>query len=343
MRGRWPYYVCASALTFCSAAVVAQEGSFYQGKRIDLVVGGNAGGVYDVVARSLARHLPAQIPGNPNIVVQYMPGAGSIKAAEWAATVGPKDGTAIIALYPGAILQPLFDSDRRFQFEPQKLQWLGSADSGARLCVTYQSSRFNTLADARDQEMIIGASAPGGSTWDYAWMMRNLSGAKLKVVAGYKGTPELALAMERGEIDGVCGYGLAALKSEKPDWFRDKKLNFIVQFAQTPDAELTALGAPMIWDYVSGDARRAIELILSQQAFTRPYAVAPGVPRERVTFLRHAFDKAIASPEMRSEFDAMGSPLVPLAGSKLEAIVSAIFDAPKQIIEIARKAQEASN
>ena len=191
--------------------------------------------------------------------------------------------------------------------------------------------------------MIIGASAPGGSTWDYAWMMKNLSGTKLKVVAGYKGTPELALAMERGEIDGVCGYGVAALKSEKPDWFRDKKLNFIVQFAQTPDPELTALGAPMIWDFVSGNARRAIELILSQQAFTRPYAVAPGVPKDRVAMLRNAIDKAITSPEMKSEFEAMGSPLAPLTGDKLDTIVSAIFDAPKPIIDIARKAQEASN
>ena len=343
MMGWRPNIACMSALICCGASAAAQEGSFYQGKRIDLVVGGNAGGVYDVVARSLARHLPAQIPGTPSVVVQYMPGAGSIKAAEWAATVGPKDGTAIIALYPGAILQPLFDPDRRFQFEPQKLQWLGSADSGARLCVTYHSSRFKSLSNALDQEMVIGASAPGGSTWDYAWMMKNLSGANLKVVAGYKGTPELALAMERGEIDGVCGYGLSALKSEKPDWFRDKKLNFIVQFAQTPDVELTSLGAPMIWDYVSGDSRRAIELILSQQAFTRPYAVARDVPKERVAVLRDAFSKAIASLEMRSEFDAIGSPLAPLAGSTLDTIVSNIFDAPKPIIDIARKAQEASN
>ena len=109
-------------------------------------------------------------------------------------------------------------------------------------------------------------------------MMKNLSGAKIKVVPGYKGTPELALAMERGEIDGICGYGLAALRSEKPDWFRDRKLNFLVQFSLTPDAELTALGAPMVWDFISGDARKAVELVLSQQSFARPYAAPPGLP-----------------------------------------------------------------
>ena len=330
----------AMAAGLNASLALAQQDDFYRGKRIDLVVGGNAGGVYDVVARSVARNMPAQINGAPQITVQYMPGAGSIKAAEWLSKAAAKDGTVFAALYPGAILQTLFDTERQFHFDPAKLGWIGSADSGARMCVTYHASRFRSLADARNQEMIIGASAPGGSTWDYAWMMKNLSGAKIKVVPGYKGTPELALAMERGEIDGICGYGLAALRSEKPDWFRDRKLNFLVQFSLTPDAELTALGAPMIWDFISGDARKAVELVLSQQSFARPYAAPPGLPPARLAALREAFQLAIASPQMKEEFEKMGSPLTPLSGADLAAAITKIFSAPKPIIELARKAQQ---
>ncbi len=322
------------------ATALAQQDDFYRGKRIDLVVGGNAGGVYDVVARSVARNMSEQINGAPQITVQYMPGAGSIKAAEWLTNAAAKDGTVIAALYPGAILQTLFDTERQFHFDPAKLGWIGSADSGARMCVTYHASRFRSLSDARDQEMIIGASAPGGSTWDYAWMMKNLSGAKIKVVSGYKGTPELALAMERGEIDGICGYGLAALRSEKPDWFRDRKLNFLVQFSITPDAELTALGAPMIWDFISGDARQAVELVLSQQSFSRPYAAPPGLPPTRLTMLRDAFLKTVASPPMKDEFEKMGAPLTPLSGAEMAQAITKVFAAPRAIIELARKAQQ---
>ena len=318
----------------------AQQDDFYRGKRIDLVIGGNAGGVYDVVARSVARNLSAQLNGAPQVTVQYMPGAGSIKAAEWLTNAAARDGTVIAALYPGAILQTLFDTERQFHFDPAKLGWIGSADSGARMCVSWHASRFRSLADARDQEMIIGASAPGGSTWDYAWMMKNLSGAKIKVVPGYKGTPEMALAMERGEIDGICGYGLAALRSEKPDWFNDRKLHFLVQFALTPDAELTALGAPMIWDFIAGDARKAVELVLSQQSFSRPYAAPPGLPPARLTQLREAFQRTIASPQMKEEYEKMGTPLTPLGGAEMTQAITGIFASPKPIIELARKAQQ---
>ena len=329
--------VLALAAAFTSPVHAQSPDDFYRGKRIDLVVGGNAGGVYDVVARSLARHMPDHLPGAPNIVVQNMPGAGSIKAAEWAATLAPRDGTAIVALFPGALMQPLFETDRKFRFQARELGWIGSADSGARMCVTYHTAKRDLRA-ADGPATIIGASAAGGSTWDYAWLMHNLSTAKIKVVPGYKGTPDLAIAMERGEIDGVCGYGLAALRAEKPDWFRDGKLNFLVQFSTDPDPELTRLGATPIWDVTPASAKPAIELILAQQAFARPYATPPGVPAERLALLRKAFDAALASAEMKAEFARMNAPLAPLSGATLETLIKGIYDAPQATVDAARKA-----
>ncbi|MDB5569451.1 MAG: efflux transporter protein [Hyphomicrobiales bacterium] len=328
------------ALAMSASAFAQSAEDFYRGKRIDLVVGGNAGGVYDVVARSLARHMPAHLPGAPNIVVQNMPGAGSIKAAEWAATIAPRDGTAIVALYPGAIMQPLFEADRKYRFDARAFGWLGSADSGARMCVSFHTSNVRTLAGPQGGKFIVGATAAGGSTWDYAWMMKNLSGANIQVAPGYKGTPELAIAMERGEIDGICGYGLGALRAEKPDWFQGRKLNYLVQFSQSPDPELTALGAPPISQLVSGEALNVVNLILSQQAFARPYAAPPGVPADRLAALRKAFDGALASPQMKGEFERMNSPLSPLPGADLERIVNEVYAAPASLVAAASKAQQ---
>jgi tripartite-type tricarboxylate transporter receptor subunit TctC len=338
MRKGWQR-ACMAAIGV-AASLPASADDFYKGRRIDIVVGGNAGGVYDVVARSLARHMPKYIDGAPNMVVQNMPGAGSLKAAEWAATVAPQDGTSIVALYPGALTQPIIENDRKFRFDPATLKYIGSADSGARMCVTYATSGTKTFEDAQKRETIIGASAGGGSTFDYAWMVKNLTGAKLKIVAGYKGTPDLELAMERGEIDGMCGYGLAALRAEKPDWFRDKKINFLVQFSTRPDRELTALGAPDIAKFVSGDNRKAVDLIIAQQDFSRPYIAPPGTPAARVAILRKAFDAAIADPEMKSEFERLNSPLTPVSGADLEKMVTQLIATPPAVAALARKAQQ---
>ncbi|MDF2116687.1 hypothetical protein PY365_13955 [Roseiarcaceae bacterium H3SJ34-1] len=338
MRKDWRLACMASICTAASLPAFADD--FYKGRRIDIVVGGNAGGVYDVVARSLARYMPKYIDGAPTMVIQNMPGAGSIKAAEWAATAAPQDGSAIVALYPGALTQPIIENDRKFRFDPATLKYIGSADSGARMCVTYATSGTKTFEDAQKRETIIGASAGGGSTFDYAWMVKNLTGAKFRVVAGYKGTPDLELAMERGEIDGMCGYGLAALRAEKPDWFRDRKINFLVQFATRPDKELTALGAPDIVKFVSGDNRKAVDLIIAQQDFSRPYIAPPGTPAARIAILRKAFDAAVADPDMKSEFNRLNSPLTPVSGADLEKMIAQLIATPPAVAVLARKAQQ---
>lgn len=200
-----------AAATILASPALAED--FYKDKTVTLTVGGNPGGVYDIVARAISRHMGKHIPGNPRFVVQNMPGAGSNKAAEWTYNSAPKDGLGFTAVFPGAIVGPLLDTRRKYRFDPLKFGHIGSADSGARICITFHTSKHKTFGDFRNNTVVMGASAGGGSTFDYAWMLNNLAGTKFKIVAGYKGTPDLKVAIERGEIDGICGYSLAALRA----------------------------------------------------------------------------------------------------------------------------------
>jgi tripartite-type tricarboxylate transporter receptor subunit TctC len=327
----------AGGLAIASAPSSAAD--FYKDKTINLVVGANPGGVFDIVARSLARYMPPKVPGRPSIVVQNMFGAGSARATEWLANIAPKDGTTFAAVFPSVLLGPLIDDTRTYRFDPLSFHTIGSGDSGARICVTFHTSKIKTFHDAQKTDAVVGATAGGGSTFDYAWMLKNLAGAKFKIVTGYKGTPDLKIALERGEIDGFCGYSLAALRAEKIEWFTEKKLNIIVYFGHEPDRELEDMKVPEVAQFVSGDGLKAIRLIISQQAFARPYIAPKEVPADRIAILRKGFDAAVADPAMRAEFAKLGAPLTPVSGEKMQKIVADLYASPKPIVELARRAQ----
>ena len=255
----------ASAAFIAGPAAAAD---YYAGKTIELVVGGDAGGGYDIYARAVARHLAGHIPGNPTIVVKNMPGAGSTRAGIYISTIAPKDGTSIGALMPGAIIGPLLDDKPNLQFDPTKVLYVGTADSGVRVCATYGSSKIKTFEDAQQQKTVLGASSAGGATRDYAYMHNHTAGTKFEVVSGYKGTVDVALAMERGEVDGMCGWDWSSVKSQKSDWVSEKKVNVLVQVSLEPLEELTERGVPHIWKFVpKEDDRKVAELVVSQQVF----------------------------------------------------------------------------
>ena len=226
---------------------------------------------------SARAHLPRFIAGHPAIVPKNQPGAGSGRAAAFLYAVAPKDGTAIGAVFPGAIMGPLLDDRAQPPFDPTRFRYLASADNATRLCVTYGRSTTRSFDDALRRKTIMGASAAGGSTRDYVNMHRKSTGAQFEVVAGYKGTAEIFLAMERGEVDGMCGLDWTSLRSQRPDWLRNKRVNILAQVNLEPEPELTSLGVPQIWRYIVGsDDRKAVELIIGQQVFGRPYLAPPG-------------------------------------------------------------------
>jgi tripartite-type tricarboxylate transporter receptor subunit TctC len=317
------------------APAVAQN--FYAGKTVDMIVGADVGGGYDVYGRSLARHLPRHIPGAPNIVVKNMPGAGSAVAAANLYNIAAKDGSVIGSLMPGAILDRVLNENAKGNFDPSKFIYLASADSGARVCMTYQSSKTHTLANAMTNKTIVGASAAGGATRDYAFMVAKALGAQFNIISGYKGSADIFLAMERGEVDGMCGLDWNSLKSQKGDWLREGKLRVILQTALDPHPELASMNVPEIWPSVKNETdRRAIQLILSQQVFLRSYLTPPGVPAERVTLLRKAFADTLADKDFLAEAQKLKIDVNPSSGEKVQALIETLYASPPEIVARAK-------
>ena len=333
---RWVLPAFASALVIVASPAWAAD--FYAGKTIEFDVGADVGGGYDIYARTLARHMGSHIPGNPTIVVKNMPGAGSGRTAVFISNVAPKDGATLGALMPGAIIGPLLDDKPETQFDPTKVIYLGSADAGTRVCATYQSSKIKTFEDALRNKTIIGATAAGGATRDYAYLHNHTSGTRMDVVAGYKGTADITLAMERGEVDGTCGWDWSSVKSQKADWLRDHKLNILVQVGLEPNPELTGLGVPEIWKYVSGeDNRKIVELVVSQQVFQRSYIAPPGTPAGQIATLRTAFDATMVDPQFLADADTVRIAISPLSGAKVQDIVAKLYATPKSIVDRAKQ------
>ena len=321
------------------AAVPAAAEDYYAGRTIEFIVGGDSGGGYDIYARAVARHLARHIPGNPTIVVKNMPGAGSAKAGYQVSTIAPKDGLSIGAITPGAIIGPLLDDKPDTNFDPLKVTYLGTANAGARICATYTTSKIKRFDDALINKMLLGGVSPGDAVHDYAYLVKRTTNAQIEVVAGYKGTLDLALAMERGEIDGVCGWDWSSAKAQKPDWIKDGKLNILGQLGPTENTELTQKGVPTIWKFMKDDAARKVhEMVVSQQAFTRPYFIATGTPAELVTTLRTAFDATMRDPQFLADAENMHIDISALPGATVQELIVKLFATPKEVVEQARKA-----
>jgi tripartite-type tricarboxylate transporter receptor subunit TctC len=310
---------------------------FFRGKTINIYVGSSAGGGYDTYARLVARHLGKRIPGQPTIVVQNMPGAGSNKAAGYLYSVAPKDGTAIGAIFPGAVLQPLL-GDAAVQHEPNKFIYLGSANSDVYHCFSRTDAPAKSFSDALQREVILGASNEGGTTRDLPAMMNNLAGAKFRIVTGYAGSKEIGLAVERNEVHGACGIGWTGFTTLYPHWFEKKLVTMTLQLSVKGHAELSAMGVPLATQFArTKEDRQAMELVLSQGVFGRPFVLPPGVPQQRTDALRQAFMAAMTDPALLSDAKKANLDLEALSGSDLQTLVAALYALPPSIVERAKQ------
>ena len=282
--------------------------------------------------------MPKHIPGRPNIVVQNMPGAGSITAAQYLYVVAPKDGLAFGILFPGAILEPLTGDPAKYRYDPTKFEYLGTADSGTRLCFTRGDSTAKTFADAKSRKIVVSATAPGSSAWDYAYFFNVLAGTKFEIITGYKGPGDLVLAMERGEAEGVCALDASTVATLRPDWLENKGANFLVQAGIEPNERLLKRGIPSMWDFIPAENRPVAELIVSQQVFGRPFLAPPGVPADRMQILRAAFDATFRDPEAIEEAARMKLELNPRNGDVVGALVKKVYASPKDVIDRMAKA-----
>jgi tripartite-type tricarboxylate transporter receptor subunit TctC len=330
---------CGAVLLIAALSTApARAADFYAGKTIDFIIGGDVGGGYDIYARAIARHLVRFIPGNPTIVPKNQPGAGSGRAASSLYSVAPKDGLTIGAVFPGAIMGPLLDDRAQPLYDPTKFQYLASADNATRVCVSRQGSAIKRYEDTLRQKSIMGASAAGGSTRDYIIMLKKATGATFDLVAGYKGTADIFLAMERGEVDGMCGLDWASLKSQRPDWVRNKTVNILAQINLEPDGELSKLGVPQIWRFIkTPEDKTAVELIVGQQVFGRPYLAPPGVPAEPLKVLRAAFEATWRDKDFLADAERTRIDIAPSSGERVQQLVEELYAMPKGTVERAKE------
>jgi tripartite-type tricarboxylate transporter receptor subunit TctC len=333
--------VVAGACMLAAANLAAAQESveqFYKGKQLQIVVGSSAGGGYDTYARLLARHLGDHIPGNPAVVVQNMSGAGSNRAAGYIYSVAPKDGTVAGAIFPGAILQPLLGGPP-VQHEPAKFLYLGNANSDVYVCFARADAPVKDFKDALSTELIVGASGDGATTRDFPVMLNNLLGAKFKLVMGYPGSREIALAMERGEVQGVCGIGWTGIEILYPEWFAKGTIKPLVQLSVKGHRDLHARKVPTTLEFArNADERSVMELIYSQGVFGRPFVLPPGVPADRVAALRKAFMATFADPRLLAEAKKMNFDIEPMSGEDMQALVARLYATPANVVEKAKQA-----
>lgn len=304
------------ALVLAEGAIASSEpvSQFYRGRTISLVVGYSAGGGYDLYARALARHIGRHIPGNPNVVVQNMPGAGSRKATLFMFQAAPRDGTFIATVGRNEPVAPLIEKDANF--DARKLVWLGSVASDNSVCIASSNAPAKSAEDMFKTGMTLGALSAGDNTVNVPAMLNNLLGAKLKIVTGYPGTPELLIALERGEIDGICGISWRAFAAQRLDWIADGKVRILLEVAFESDPGMPPTKS--VLGFLNDDQTAIFALMIATQSMARPFFASAGIPEDRADALRAAFADTMADPLFMSDLSNMGLFFKPLGGKEID-------------------------
>jgi len=335
-------FLLAFGVILCAALPAqAQDdvAAFYKGKVVRLLVGIGVGSGYDINARAIARHLSAHIPGNPTVIVQNQPGAGSLTMTNQLYSGGPFDGTAIGASFNGMptaqLLQPAAT-----RFDPVKLLWVGSSNRETQVTYLWHTAPVDKFEDIRSKEIVVGAQAPGTTQYDYPMLVNHLFGFKFKVITGYESTPKIHLAMERGEVQGNGASNWSTVKTLNPTWITEKKIKVMAQWALRKHPDLA--NVPMVLDLAQSDAdRQALLLGLSRLEFGRPFFLPPNVPAARVEALRRAFDATMKDKNFLADAEKMNLDVDPLTGEQVAALVEQIARTAPETAARVRAAMEA--
>lgn len=311
-----------------SGPTVAQD--FYRGKTISLIVASGPSGGYDTYTRVLSPHLRRHIPGEPTIVVQNMPAAGGNAGAGHVFNVAPKDGTVLLAGQREVVFGPLL-GNKQALFDPAKFQWIGSLNTEVGICGAWHTAPVKTFQELMARQLIVAGNGPNFSEYMPAFM-NNLIGTKFKLVTGYPDGTNSDLAVERGEVEGRCGWSYSSLRQQHPDWLRDGKLNVLVQTSLVHDKNLSS-DIPLISDLApDADVKRMLEVLLLAQIIGRPYAAPPGIPADRLAILRKAFDEVLTDPDFVTAMRERSLELTPVGGAEIQARVESAMATSPAII-----------
>jgi len=328
--------ILTAALCFVAVlASPARADDFYAKKTITMIIGGNPGGGYDLYARVLARHLGKHIPGRPTITPQNMPGAGSLRAAQFIYSGAPKDGSTIGTFSRQMGITPLIIPNA--QYDGNKFSWLGSITNEVSTCVTWHTSPVKTWNDFLEKPVTLAGDAPGADPDVFALLYKNVFDAKVKLVSGYRGTNPMILAMERGEVEGLCGLSWSTVKARHMQWFKDKKINVLVQAALKKEPDIPDV--PLVLDMAkTQEQRQILKLFLTSQEMARPFAAPPDIPADRKAALVSAFEKMLKDPEFLAETKKLNLDVNPLTGKMIEEMLAEAYATPKSVLEKAAQA-----
>ncbi len=323
-------HILAAALLAC-AMTPARAAEFYEGKVATIIVGFTPGGTYDQMARLYARHMPRFLPGKPTILVQNMPGAGSLVATTHLANTAVRDGTVLGVVGGGTVWESILGNPQA-RYDPKTFNWIGGKSRDNITCLVWHTSPIRTIADAMASEVIVGATGPGSRTMTFPKALNDLVGTKFKIVAGYPGGNEITMALEKGEVGGYCGWALGSLKQRAPQWYDEKKVRFLVQFASARDKDLQDV--PLAVDLAKTPAHRDImEFLTSDAVLAWTLLAPPGVPGERVALLRQAFEAMLRDPAVLAEAEREKLEIDPVPGTELQALVERLARTPPTTLE----------
>ena len=337
LRARVLAALCAIVLLAALPALIARAQSpaeFYKGRTVELYVGYSVGGAYDLYARTIARFLGKHIPGNPTVIVKNMEGGGSLRLANWLFRVAPKDGSVLATIGRGTGFDPILGQEGA-QFDGPKFTWIGSANNEVSVCVAWNAtSGITKFEDLLTKEMTVGGTSMSSDTDQFGKVLNGVFGTKMKIVSGYPGGSNVVLAMERGEVQGRCGWSWSSIMSTHKSWIDDKKITVLVQLALRKHPELP--NVPLIMDLAKTDEQKQIlKLIFARQTMGRPYLAPPGIPAERAEVLRKAFMETMADKDFLAEADKTKLEISPVNGAELQKLVADVYATPP---DIAKKA-----
>ena len=323
--------IAAAVLTALPSFAQGQSAEDFfksKGRALTMYVGSGAGGGYDLLARLVAKHLARYLPGSPSFIVKNMPGAAGVESANFLYNTAPKDGSTILAGANSSLVLPLYGSAVA-HYDPRKFQWIGSTGKMQAVCVAWHSVPVKTLQDAQARQVIVGATGVSAGPGVYPRLLNAFLGTKFKIISGYD-TSGMRLAMEKGEIDGICGLSWQTYNFISPDWIRDKKLNVLVQMGLEKNPELPAV--PMAIDALKNpDDRKVLELIVLPQEFGRPFVAPPGTPEDRMAVYRKAFQAMLKDGQFLTELANLRGSVEALDDKQIMALLDRAYAAPKSI------------
>jgi len=323
----------ATAVCAASAAMADPVADFYKSKRVTLYVGYSPGGGYDQYSRTLARHMGRHIPGKPRIIVKNRPGAGSMILTNELYNSLPRDGSVFGTVGRGLPQEPLMGT-KEARYDSTKFTWIGSMNNEVSICASWHASQIRTVDDMLTKKFVVGGVGPGSDTDTFPTAINNVLGAKIKLITGYPGGNDINFAIERGELDGRCGWSWSSVKSTRAKWLKEKKIHVLIQMSTEKHPEMPDV--PFVLDLAKTPNQRAtLAFIYSRQAWGRPYFAPPGVPADRARALQDAFMATMKDPKFLADARKQKMEISPLSGPRVAELIREMYATPQNIVELA--------